>query len=287
MNGRGQRSDIRPRLSLTRTRVSVIRPHERTESTASTLSMTQEFYGLNGGQSARWEMAEPSTSMKAGATAGDSNIAFGQARQNGRKEDSLVSPGRDHFYDTGAAGLPANVPDMPSAQSTLRGTASSTWQPGISQELLVGSSKSERGAQALTSAQTAQEERLLKHNWRPRPLVAIEGSPAATERSLPPLPTVTIPLQPVISVSGRQVRNYELQHGSNRFMLKGWILSSKDNPVPFALSLTLTVVLPILFFAFSGPFLWENLGGGGKATIFIFVYTCLIMWTSMVSMADA
>lgn len=94
---------------------------------------------------------------------------------------------------------------------------------------------------------------------------------------------VEIPTRPLVDAQGRKVRNYQLHEGSNRFYLRGRVLSSQDNPTPFVLSLALAVVMPILFFAFSGPFLWSHLGGGGKASIFIFVYMCLIMWSSMVS----
>ncbi|KAK4702744.1 hypothetical protein P7C70_g3473, partial [Phenoliferia sp. Uapishka_3] len=92
---------------------------------------------------------------------------------------------------------------------------------------------------------------------------------------------VPIPLEPVVDEKGRKVRNYKLHPGANRFFLAGRLVSSKDNPTPFIISLCLAIVLPILFFAFSGPFLWHHLGGGGKSSIFIFVWLTGLMVTSM------
>ncbi|KAI5481635.1 hypothetical protein MNV49_002861 [Pseudohyphozyma bogoriensis] len=108
---------------------------------------------------------------------------------------------------------------------------------------------------------------------------ASKPTPIPAPAALPP--AQPIPYNPVLSASGQRIRNHKLHSGSNRFYLGGRILSSKDNPVPFIISLGLAVVLPVLFFAFSGPFLWDNLGGGGKASIFVFLYLWGIMITSM------
>ncbi|KAK4051928.1 Eukaryotic peptide chain release factor GTP-binding subunit [Microbotryomycetes sp. JL201] len=91
----------------------------------------------------------------------------------------------------------------------------------------------------------------------------------------------TPPSEPLTDSSGRKVRNYQLHPGRNRFCFGGRALSSKDNPWPSIISFTLAFIMPVLFFAFSGPFVWDNLGGGGIASIFIFLYLTLIMWTSM------
>ncbi|GAA5964578.1 hypothetical protein JCM21900_001905, partial [Sporobolomyces salmonicolor] len=96
---------------------------------------------------------------------------------------------------------------------------------------------------------------------------------------------ISIPLAPITGPTGHALRNYQLHPGGNRFFLAGRLLSSRDNPWPFTVSLALAVVMPGLFFAFSGPFLWEHLGGGGKASIFIFLYLCLVMWSSMMKTA--
>ncbi|KAM0788296.1 hypothetical protein ACM66B_001440 [Microbotryomycetes sp. NB124-2] len=91
----------------------------------------------------------------------------------------------------------------------------------------------------------------------------------------------TPPSEPLTDSQGRKVRNYQLHPGRNRFCFKGRALSSKDNPWPSIISFGLAFTMPVLFFAFSGPFLWHNLSGGGIASIFIFLYLTLIMWTSM------
>lgn len=95
----------------------------------------------------------------------------------------------------------------------------------------------------------------------------------------PPSPP---PRAPVTDDKGWRVRNYQLHEGSNRFFLAGRILSSKDNPAPFLASLFLALLLPVLFFVFSGPYLWTHLGGGGKASIFVFLWMSGIMLTNMV-----
>ncbi|GAA5905970.1 hypothetical protein JCM5296_001304 [Sporobolomyces johnsonii] len=96
---------------------------------------------------------------------------------------------------------------------------------------------------------------------------------------------ISIPLTPVTDPTGHALRNYQLHPGGNRFFLAGRLLSSRDNPWPFTVSLALAVAMPALFFAFSGPFLWQHLGGGGKASIFVFLYLCLVMWSSMLKTA--
>ena len=95
----------------------------------------------------------------------------------------------------------------------------------------------------------------------------------------PPSPP---PRAPVTDDKGWRVRNYQLHEGSNRFFLAGRILSSKDNPAPFLASLFLALLLPVLFFVFSGPYLWTHLGGRGKASIFVFLWMSGIMLTNMV-----
>jgi hypothetical protein len=282
MASAGKDGSLRPRMSLTETRVKVI-AHERTESTASSLRNTQELYGLASYDRSLPMSSMPATSADAGAQAvPESKLAqASQAHPSWRDvkkttgDDLLTSRHLEHGSESG--------PGASSATSTVRGTMSTTWRSNDSRELLTGSLKSERRAQALASATAAQEQREAQRDRRSGPENG-HAAPrtGASARPLPALPTVVIPLEPVKSSSGRQVRNYELHHGSNRFLLKGRIVSSKDNPVPFAISLSLAMVLPILFLVFSGPFLWQQLAGGGKASIFVFVYMCLIMWSSMV-----
>lgn len=100
----------------------------------------------------------------------------------------------------------------------------------------------------------------------------------------PPAPAtmVEIPYEPVLDEKGRKLRNYQLHPGSNRFFLAGRLVSSKDNPVPFTVSLCIAIALPGAFFAFTAPYLWQHLGGGGKASIFIFAWLAGMMITSMV-----
>ena len=89
------------------------------------------------------------------------------------------------------------------------------------------------------------------------------------------------PFVPIYSPSGKKMRNYQLHGGNNRFFLAGRIITSSDNPFPFLASLFLAFVLPIIFLASSAPFLWTQFNGGGKATLFIFVYLVALMWTNM------
>lgn len=92
--------------------------------------------------------------------------------------------------------------------------------------------------------------------------------------------------RPLVDQNGKAVRNWQLHEGANRFFLGGRALTSRDNPVPFGLSLAVAVVMPALFFAFSGDYLWHHLGGGGKASLFIFAWLAAIMWSSMVSISS-
>ena len=107
--------------------------------------------------------------------------------------------------------------------------------------------------------------------------------PAKTAPAPPPEPA-SATSRPLVDQQGRAVRNWQLHEGSNRFFLGGRALTSRDNPMPFGLSLGVAVVMPALFFAFSGDYLWHNLGGGGKASLFIFAWLAAIMCSSMVSM---
>lgn len=83
------------------------------------------------------------------------------------------------------------------------------------------------------------------------------------------------------------IRNHQLHSGSNRFCLDGRLLSSKDNPLPFIISLAIAIIVPILFFIFSGSFLWTHLNGGGKASLFLFAWLTAIMLTNMVSFSPS
>jgi hypothetical protein len=87
---------------------------------------------------------------------------------------------------------------------------------------------------------------------------------------------------PRLDSTGKKIRNYQVFTSANRFYLGGRLLSSSDNPIPFLLCLLLSFLLPILFLAFSGPYLVSQLGAGGKAAIAIFVWLSAIMITSMV-----
>ncbi|BGP20486.1 hypothetical protein JCM10213v2_008647 [Rhodosporidiobolus nylandii] len=116
------------------------------------------------------------------------------------------------------------------------------------------------------------------------PLIHSAPNPHHTAIPMPtplPQPLLNPPLTPL---TPRQ-RQYTLHRGSNRFPLSGLLLTSADNPLPFLLSLATALVLPGLWWAFNGPFLWKHLGGGGKASLFVFAYLVLIMWASMLKTA--
>lgn len=88
---------------------------------------------------------------------------------------------------------------------------------------------------------------------------------------------------PILSpTTGRQMRNYQLHSGLNRFYLSGRLLTSSASLVPFLLCLLLGLLLPVLFLAASGPFLWHHLGGGGKASLFLFAWLAAIMLSNMI-----
>lgn len=173
-----------------------------------------------------------------------------------------------------------------SGNSTFGMTAQS-WQVDVSRENLVDETRA-RAATPTFEALT-QQTRAAANDGAYRNHATSSQTRGQSVNASKPLPSppyaVTIPLERITSPSGRPIRNYQRHPGSNHFFLSGRILSSKDNHVPFILSLGLAILMPILFFAFSGPFMWDNLGGGGKASIFIFLYLCLVMWTSMVSLA--
>lgn len=81
------------------------------------------------------------------------------------------------------------------------------------------------------------------------------------------------------------VRNYRLHQGTNRFFLDGRCMTSGDSVLPLVGSSIVAVLLPALFWAFNGPWLWNHLGaggGGGKATVLVFLVLVLLMWSSMV-----
>lgn len=272
-------------MSLTKTRVSVVHPHNRTESTASTLSNTQDLYGLIQDGHSPAEQSHPPAVMRAGVSAATTPASMPRGAAYAHESDKLrIMEASSLGSDRNNVGEANQVSPMSSAASTLRGPLNPRKSNVMQQKLIVDRSKiDERRAQALASAAAAQDTRLLEATRSTNVNHAsLEPRTQLPDRPLPPLPSVTIPLEPVTSKSGRQIRNYELHQGSNHFLFKGRISSSRDNPTLFAASLSLAFVVPILFFVFSGPFLWQYLGAGGKASIFVFVYTCAIMWTSMV-----
>lgn len=91
------------------------------------------------------------------------------------------------------------------------------------------------------------------------------------------------PVTVVLDEFGNPIRNHQLHSGANRFFLSGRLLSSKDNPIPFIISLAIAIFLPLLYFIFSSEFMWTHLGNGGKASLFIFAWLAAIMITNMVS----
>ncbi|GAA5988481.1 hypothetical protein JCM11641_007165 [Rhodosporidiobolus odoratus] len=121
---------------------------------------------------------------------------------------------------------------------------------------------------------------------REKPFTSLPPRPSTVAPSachIPPSSSVLldIPLRPL----SPRVRRYHQHAGRNRFLCGGRLVSSRDNPFPFAVSLTTAVVMPALWWAFNGDFLWKHSGGGGKASLFIFAYLVLIMWTSMLKTA--
>ncbi|GAA6024207.1 hypothetical protein JCM11491_001285 [Sporobolomyces phaffii] len=136
---------------------------------------------------------------------------------------------------------------------------------------------------------------------QPSPLAAFPAnSPPALSSGLAPArpsqsqsiqisrPFTKIPSEPILSRrSNKPLRRYSLHQGSNRFLLSGLVLTSKDNPLPFLASLCVAAGLPALWLAFVGKGLWDNsqgeagLGKGGKGAVIVFAYLALVMWSSM------
>ncbi|GAA5918535.1 hypothetical protein JCM6882_009760, partial [Rhodosporidiobolus microsporus] len=114
-------------------------------------------------------------------------------------------------------------------------------------------------------------------------LPAHPSAPRPTSRAFPAPSSVMLHI-PLIPLTPRQ-RVYALHPGHNRFPSRGRLLSSGDNPLPFVVSCAVAFVLPALWWAFNGDFLWTHLGGGGKASLFVFAYLVLVMWTSMLKTA--
>lgn len=90
----------------------------------------------------------------------------------------------------------------------------------------------------------------------------------------------------VMSASGKPTRRYKLHPGSNRFFLRGRILTSRDSIWTFVGSLGVAVCLPVLFLVFNAGWLWQHYeGGGGKAVVIIFAYFTLMYWVNMLRTA--
>ncbi|GAA6042388.1 hypothetical protein JCM8097_004492 [Rhodosporidiobolus ruineniae] len=125
----------------------------------------------------------------------------------------------------------------------------------------------------------------------PRPELPFSALPPrpSTVASRPPPPSTGRPEQVMLHIPLRPLsprrRNYTLHPGSNRFPCAGRLISSADSPLPFGVALGVAVALPGLWWAFNGAFLWTHLGGGGKASLFVFVYVVLVMWSSMLKTA--
>ena len=75
-----------------------------------------------------------------------------------------------------------------------------------------------------------------------------------------------------------QERNYKRHRGGNRFFLRGLIMTSKANPLPFLASLLATCVIPGLWLGFDAPYVVHNIS---VAPVVILGYTFAIALTSM------
>ncbi|GJN94078.1 hypothetical protein Rhopal_007142-T1 [Rhodotorula paludigena] len=144
-----------------------------------------------------------------------------------------------------------------------------------------------------TSRALAQQPRGARHELpfstlAPRTSLATKRSSRAAAAA-PSGSTLHPPLTPVLSpTSRRPLRNYELHpRSSSRFLCGGRALTSRDTALPFGASLAVAVALPALWWAFSAQFLWDLLGPGGKASVFVFAYVVLVMWSSMLRTALA
>lgn len=83
---------------------------------------------------------------------------------------------------------------------------------------------------------------------------------------------------------GRTMRRYKLHPGSNKFFLRGRILTSRDSIWTFVGTLTVALVLPIGFLVFNAEWLWNDWqggAGGGKAVVILFAYLALMMLVNM------
>lgn len=86
----------------------------------------------------------------------------------------------------------------------------------------------------------------------------------------------------VLDEKGRPTRRYRLHPGSNRFFLRGRILTSRDSIWTFVGTLAVVLFLPIGFLIFNADWLWnEYASGSGKAVIIVFAYITLMAWANM------
>lgn len=90
----------------------------------------------------------------------------------------------------------------------------------------------------------------------------------------------------VMNDKGKPTRRYKLHPGSNRFFLRGRILTSRDSIWTFAGSVAVAVSLPVLFLVFNAAWLWHDYAaGGGKAVVILFSYFTVMMWINMLRTA--
>ena len=87
-----------------------------------------------------------------------------------------------------------------------------------------------------------------------------------------------------------------LTGGNTRFYLSGRLITSGDSPFPFLASVAVVILTPAAFLAFEASWLCDDnppsategqsIGtSAGKAIVVLFVYTTLIMWSSMLRTA--
>lgn len=84
--------------------------------------------------------------------------------------------------------------------------------------------------------------------------------------------------QPLARKAERGRRNYRNHKGENRFFLRGLLMTSSDNPLPFILSYLLLLVLGGLFFGFQAAWLSNNIS---PALVAIFAYIWLLAVVNM------
>ncbi|GAA5867974.1 hypothetical protein JCM8547_000770, partial [Rhodosporidiobolus lusitaniae] len=209
----------------------------------------------------------------------------GETAVPGAKEIERVR-GTDETLDgsefrAGTIPLPGTVS---TAASTIGGAGGFSTKPSTEPLLPLHHShqRPTSPSSLITAARPVQPHH---HHEQDLPFSSLPPRPSSllANSSLPPFPPPLNPfIHPPLTPLSPPLRVFQSHPGRNRFPLRGYCLTSGDNPVPFLGSLGVAVGAPVGWMVFNAGWWCRNWGGeGGEGVVVVFGFLTAVVWASM------